>query len=292
MGRVTGHMARLILLTTLTMIAFAANSILNRAALADDFAGPASFAAIRTISGAICLFALVALRSGMPKLIAPKRWLATGALSLYMLGFSFAYIALDAGTGALILFGGTQITMFAGALLAGERPAPARWLGAVLAFAGLVWLLWPGASGAPQVWPAVLMALAGLGWGMYSIIGRAVADPLQETAANFICAAPITLVLFLVLMDDITARGFLLAVISGAFTSALGYALWYAILPKIETSVAALAQLTVPVIAAFAGALLLAEPPTARLIIASVIVLGGVALGVLAGQRKIGSSGS
>ena len=285
-------MGRLFLLTTLTMIAFAANSVLNRAALAEDEAGPASFAAIRTLSGALCLFVLVYFRQGMPQILAPKRWIGTGALTLYMLGFSFAYIALDAGTGALILFGGTQITMFAGALIAGERPSGTRWTGAILAFGGLVWLLWPGATGAPDAGPALLMTFAAFGWGIYSLVGRAVADPLQETAANFICAAPITLLLLAFMLDAITTHGVILAVVSGALTSGLGYALWYAILPKIETTVAALSQLTVPIIAAFGGALLLAEPPTWRLIIASAIVLGGVALGVLGTQRKIGSKAS
>ena len=285
-------MARLFLLTTLTMIAFAANSVLNRAALAEGEAGPASFAAIRTLSGAVCLFALVCFRQGIPQIIAPKRWIGTGALTLYMLGFSFAYIALDAGTGALILFGGTQITMFAGALITGERPTLARWIGAVLAFGGLVWLLWPGATGAPDAGFAALMAFAAFGWGVYSLVGRSAADPLQETAANFICAAPITLLVLAIMLDGITSRGMILAVVSGALTSGLGYALWYAILPRIETSVAALSQLTVPVIAAFGGALVLAEAPTTRLILASAIVLGGVALGVLGGQRKIGSKAS
>lgn len=285
-------MARLFLLTTLTMIAFAANSILNRAALAGGEAGPAAFAALRTISGAICLFVLVTARTGMPKIFGPKRWIGTASLALYMLGFSFAYIALDAGTGALILFGGTQITMFAGALITGERPSILRWSGAALAFCGLVWLLWPGALGAPDVSPALMMTAAALGWGIYSLAGRGTRDPLQETAANFICAAPITFVLFVVLLDDITGRGLMLAVLSGAVTSGLGYALWYAILPKLETSVAAISQLTVPIIAALGGALVLNEPPTSRLILASIIVLGGVALGVLGGQRKMGSSGS
>ena len=285
-------MARLFLLTTLTMIAFAANSILNRAALAEAAAGPAAFAAIRTLSGALCLFALVSFRQGMPKIISSERWLGAGALSLYLLGFSFAYIALDAGTGALILFGGTQITMFAGALIVGEKPTISRWLGAFIAFVGLLWLLWPGATGAPDIFPGLLMASAALGWGIYSLVGRGVADPLQETAANFICATPITLAVFVLMLDGITPQGLILAIVSGALTSGLGYALWYAILPKFEASVAALAQLTVPIIAAFGGALLLAEPPTARLIIATALVLGGVAFGILGGQRKIGSRAS
>ena len=285
-------MARLILLTTLTMIAFAANSILNRAALAGGEAGPATFAAIRTISGALFLFILFTLRQGIPSLGGPNRIVGTASLTLYMLGFSFAYVALDAGTGALILFGGTQITMFAGALLSGERPAVARWIGAILAFAGLVWLLWPGAEGAPTATPALMMAAAALGWGIYSLVGRVASDPLQETAANFVCAAPITLLVCVAVLDGITARGVVLAVMSGAITSGMGYALWYSILPKLETSVAALSQLTVPIIAAFGGALLLAEPPSSRLIVATVVVLGGVALGVFGAQRKIGSKAS
>ncbi|NNE86677.1 MAG: DMT family transporter [Silicimonas sp.] len=285
-------MARLFLLTTLTMVAFAANSILNRAALAGAEAGPAAFAAIRTLSGAICLAILVFARHGKPKVLDGGRWLGTMSLTLYMVGFSFAYVALEAGTGALILFGGTQVTMFAGALFTGDRPNMARWAGAVIAFCGLVWLLWPGAAGAPAAPPAILMAVAALGWGVYSLVGRSAADPLQETAANFICAAPIVLFLFAYFADGITGQGMVLAVASGAITSGLGYALWYSVLPKLETSVAALSQLTVPIIAAFGGAVLLAEPPTTRLLIATVIVLGGVALGVIGGHRKIGSSAS
>lgn len=285
-------MARLFLLTTLTMIAFAANSLLNRAALTDGAAGPASFAAVRTVSGAVCLFALVYFREGLPKILGSKRWIGTSSLALYMLGFSFAYIALDAGTGALILFGGTQITMFTGALIKGESPTLTRWLGAVMAFSGLVWLLWPGATGAPEFGPAMLMTAAALGWGLYSLAGRSAENPLQETAANFVCAAPITLVIFVLILDGLSTRGLVLAIISGAVTSGLGYALWYAILPKIDTSLAALSQLTVPIIAAFGGALLLAEPPSMRLIIATFVVLSGVALGVWGGQRKIGSKAS
>ena len=274
------------------MAAFAANSILNRAALAGGESGPAAFAAVRTLSGALCLAALVMARHGLPQILGRKRWISTSSLALYMLGFSFAYIALDAGTGALILFGGTQLTMFAGALITGERPPLARWIGATLAFAGLAWLLWPGAVAAPDFMPALLMSAAALGWGIYSLVGREVSNPLNETAAIFICAAPITLVFVALIPDGITGRGAILAVASGAITSGLGYALWYAILPKLETSIAALAQLTVPIIAAFGGAVVLAEPPSLRLIIASAIVLGGVAFGVLGGQRKISSSGS
>lgn len=285
-------MSRLFGLVALTMLAFAANSVLTRAALAGDASGPAAFAALRLVAGALCLAALARWRSGLPRLVAPGRWQGAGALLVYMLGFSFAYVALDAGAGALILFGGVQMTMFAGALLGGERPHRARWIGAGVAFAGLVWLLWPGAGGAPDPGAALLMALAAVGWGVYSLVGRRAADPLGETAANFIVAAPVACLLWAVLPDGLTLRGAVLAITSGAVTSGLGYALWYAVLPRLDASLAALAQLTVPVIALLGGALLLAEPPGLRLILASAVVLGGVAFGVLGSQRRIGSSGS
>lgn len=285
-------MTRLLALTALTMVAFAANSILNRWALVDGATGPAAFQALRVASGAICLAVLLSLRGGVPRLFTPGR--ATGALSLltYMVGFSFAYVALNAGVGALILFGGVQVTMFAGAVLGGERPALARWIGAGVAFGGLVWLLWPGAVGAPPFLPALLMTVAALGWGVYSLHGRGAADPLAETGANFLCAAPLALAVWVILPDVMSARGAVLAVISGAVTSGLGYALWYAVLPKLDRTVAALAQLTVPVIAAFGGVIVLGETATSRLILASAVVVGGVAFGVLAGQRTRSSRGS
>ena len=284
---------RLIFMICLTLIAFAANSVLNRMALSDGDTGPAAFAALRTFSGALFLAMLVTLRSGLPRLARRGRWIGTGSLTLYMLGFSYAYIALDAGVGALILFGGVQITMFAGALLGGERPAVARWIGSVIAFLGLVWLLSPTTDTAPDTTGAVLMTLAALGWGIYSLQGRKAGGPLSETAANFICAAPLVLMAWILLPDDISIRGAFLAVLSGAVTSGMGYALWYTILPRLTSSVAALLQLTVPVIALGGGFLFLAEVPTWRFVIASAVVLGGVAFGIIVGrQRKMGSSGS
>ena len=285
-------MSRLLPIAALTMVAFASNSILNRAALTDGETGPAAFAAIRTLSGALCLMALATLRQGVPRLIRPGRWIGTASLLVYMLGFSFAYVALDAGTGALILFGGVQVTMFAGALIGGERPHPARWIGAAVAFGGLLWLLWPAGATAPDIGAALMMAAAAVGWGVYSLAGRGSGDPLGETAANFLLAAPFALAVWMILPDGIGTRGALLAVASGAITSGLGYAMWYALLPRIDASVAALVQLTVPVIALAGGALLLAEVPSLRLVLASVVVLGGVAFGVLGSQRRIGSSGS
>lgn len=283
---------RIVGLTALTMVAFAANSLLNRAALSDGGMGAAAFAALRLTSGALCLAALVALRGGFPSLRGARRWLGTGALLAYGLGFSFAYVALDAGLGALILFGGVQITMFTGALLKGERPHAARWIGAAVAFLGLIWLLWPTGAVHPNPWASAAMALAALGWGLYTLAGADAEDPLGETAANFILAAPFALLIWLIWPDGADTRGVLLAVVSGAVTSGMGYALWYTLLPRIDASTAALAQLTVPVIALIGGTLLLAETPSARLILAGLVVLGGVAFGILGSQRRIGSRGS
>lgn len=274
---------RLFLLTALTMAAFAANSILNRAALAEGAIGPGAFAMLRLGSGAAMLVLLLTLRDRrLPRPGAPHLGAVAG-LAAYMLGFSYAYVALDAGLGALILFGGVQITMFLGALAAQEPLPPRRWAGAGLAFGGLVLLFWPAGVGAPPALAAALMAMAAVGWGIYSLIGRGVADPLQATGANFLYALPLALLLAVALPDarGASAIGVLLAVTSGAVTSALGYALWYSLLPRLGVSVAAVAQLSVPVLAMAAGVLLLGEAVTARALLAGALVLGGVALGVL-----------
>ncbi len=273
------------------MVAFAANSLLNRAALVDEGTGPAAFAALRLFSGALVLAVLAAQRRRFPTISGRHRIVGTGALTLYMLGFSFAYVALDAGVGALVLFGMVQITMFGGAVIAGERPPAMRWVGSGLAFLGLTWLVWPASAEAPALHAVLLMVGAGIGWGLYSLAGRRAQDPLGETAANFLCATPIALVVWLVLPDGLSLNGAMLAIVSGAVTSGLGYALWYNVLPRLDASVAALAQLTVPVLAVVAGVIVLSEPVTLRIISASVIILGGVALGIV-GQRRIGSSGS
>ncbi len=287
-----GKVAQIFLLTALTMVAFAANSLLNRAALLDGETGPAAFAALRMVSGAVCLCALVWLRPA--RTAEPSngiRLIGAGSLALYMLGFSFAYVALDAGVGALILFGVVQVTMFAGGLAGGERPAPGRWIGTMMALGGLAWLAWPNETEALPLGAALLMTAAAIGWGVYSLVGRKAADPLRETAMNFLVASPVALLVWLVLPDGVTFSGAFLAVISGAVTSGLGYALWYSVLPKLDASVAALSQLTVPVIAVVGGLAFLAEVPTMRIVLASAVILGGVALGILS-QRKSGSSGS
>ena len=274
------------------MVAFASNSILNRWGLLDGETGPAAFQALRVVAGAVCLGVLLYARGNMPKLLTRRRVVGTGALMAYMLGFSFAYVALDAGVGALILFGGVQVTMFAGALLKGERPPVLRWVGAAVAFGGLIWLLWPGAVGAPPLAAALMMDVAAVAWGVYSLAGRGATDPMAETGANFICSIPFAVLAWLIVQDGMSAGGAVLAIICGAVTSGLGYALWYTVLPKLDAAVAALTQLTVPVIAVVGGVLVLGEVASGRLILASAVVLGGVALGVLGGQRRMGSKGS
>ncbi|MEI4486039.1 DMT family transporter [Frigidibacter sp. MR17.14] len=278
---------RLILMVGLAMLAFAANSLLNRLALAGGGIGPSSFAAVRLAAGAATLVALAALRPrGFRPGLGPRRAVGVASLALYMLGFSFAYLTLDAGAGALVLFGAVQLTMFAGALALGEQVPARRALGAGLAFAGLCLLAWPSGAARLAGSGVALMAAAGLGWGIYSLAGRGAADPLGDTAANFLLALPLGL-MALVLRPDVVAPGAAgvgLAALSGAVTSGLGYALWYACLPRLAASRAAVAQLTVPVIAALGGALLLAETPGPRFWAAAALVIGGVTLS-LAGRR-------
>ncbi len=276
----------LFLLTTVTMIAFAANSVLTRLALAGGSIDAASFGAIRLVAGAAMLAGLCLVLRGRIKLRGPGRIAGVLALLVYIYGFSAAYNALDAGIGALILFGVVQITMFVGGLWAREVMPARRWIGAIVAFGGLVWLLWPGAG--PVISPVhgLLMALAGVGWGIYSLAGRLNRDALQATAANFILAAPVGVMVALIWPAgaggaQIGREGILLAIASGALTSGVGYAMWYSILPRIGASVAAVAQLTVPVIAMAGGMIFLAEALDLQFVLATVLVLGGVAISVL-----------
>lgn len=273
---------RLLLLTALTMVAFAANSVLNRLALADGLIGPVEFGAVRLMSGAAMLAALVLLRRQPLQLWRPERLAGVLSLTVYVFGFSLAYVTLDAGAGALILFGGVQVTMFAGALSAGERVPGTRWAGAALALSGLGWLLWPGGEVPANLIWAGMMTAAAIGWGVYSLTGRAARDPLGATAANFILAAPVGVALVLVLPVPSGAvlhpAGLAYAVVSGALTSGLGYALWYSVLPDLGASRAAVAQLTVPVIALLGGVVFLNEALSLRFAVASALVLGGVAI--------------
>lgn len=279
---------RLLLLTALVMALFAANSLLNRLALMDGAIGAGEFAVIRLVAGAVTLLAIVAARdrsvTAAWRMVHP---LAVAGLALYMLGFSFAYLTLDAGLGALILFGVVQLVMFAGGAAMRQAAGARRIAGAGIAFAGLVWLLSP-AGVAPHMAGAALMAAAGLGWGVYSLMGARVRDPLAATAGNFAFAVPPVLLALMVAPGaaPLTGWGVALAIVSGAVTSGLGYALWYAVLPSLAAATAGVLQLTVPVIAMAGGVLLLGEDLEWRAVLAAGVVLGGVALSVTGGRRR------
>jgi drug/metabolite transporter (DMT)-like permease len=265
---------RLFVLTALVMVAFAANSVLNRMAVGAGEIGAVEFAVVRLAAGALVLVALVALRG--------RGWRGASVggvvgLLVYLFGFSLAYGHLGAGTGALVLFGVVQVTMFGGALLAGEAVPGRRWAGAGLALVGLAVLVAPAGGG----WVGfAAMAAAGVGWGVYSLAGRGARDALAATAGNFgLALGPGVLVAVVVGVDvgAATGYGLGLAVLSGAVTSGLGYALWYAVLPALGAGRAAVAQLTVPLIAAAGGAVLMGEAVGGRLAVACLLVLGGVA---------------
>lgn len=265
--------------TALAMTAFAANSVLNRWALAGGHIGAVEFALVRLAAGTAALVLLVLWRQGFVFPGWTGRAGGVAGLTIYLFGFTLAYEALDAGTGALILFGAVQLSMFAGALLLGETIPGRRYAGAALAFFGLVVLLWPGELRLSPL-HAGLMIAAGIGWGLYSLKGRGLGDPLASTAANFALALPLALAFGWALDDDLTmgdATGVTLAIVSGAITSGLGYALWYSILPALGASRAGVAQLTVPLIAAAGGLVLIGETVTWRFAAAAAIILGGVA---------------
>ncbi|MEJ1129925.1 DMT family transporter [Variovorax sp. CCNWLW225] len=267
-----------IALTAVAMLAFAANSLLCRLALQRQGIDPASFGSIRLVSGAITLLLVVQLRSRPPS-AAQADWLAAAMLFAYVAFFSFAYLSLSAGTGALILFGAVQLTMLGAGLGSGERFGPIAWLGFLLAAGGLVYLVLPGVA-APPLLGAVMMAVAGVAWGVYSLRGRGVADPLAATSRNFLRAVPLALALSVIFVAraHADATGIALAVASGALTSGLGYVVWYAALARLSAMQAATVQLSVPLLAAFGGVLLLSEAITPRLAAASVAILGGIAI--------------
>ncbi|MDP3843639.1 MAG: DMT family transporter [Oxalobacteraceae bacterium] len=282
---------RLFLLTLFAMLSFAGNSVLCRLAFRQTSIDPASFTAIRLLSGALMLALLVHFRPGGATAAANGyrgsggiggNWPSACALFAYAGGFSFAYISLTTGTGALLLFGAVQATMILAGWWSGERLNLRQASGLLLALTGLVAVMLPGLS-APPPGAALLMLSAGIAWGIYSLRGRGVVDPVGATAGNFFRAAPLSVLLGAALLaqQQLDGLGILYAVLSGAIASGLGYALWYAALLGLTATRAAAVQLSVPVIAALAGLLFLQEPITLLLMLASAAILGGIAMVVI-----------
>jgi drug/metabolite transporter (DMT)-like permease len=265
------------------MAAFAANSILCRLALADQEIDPASFTLTRLASGALVLVTIAAL-SGRRIVPAKGGWMPAAMLFLYALMFSFAYLRLDVGTGALILFATVQATMILRGVAGGERPGPACWIGLAGAGGGLVILVSPGIS-APSIPGATMMGTAGIAWGIYSLKGRHSPDPLGSTAGSFVRAVPMALAAYVVFQRGahLSTPGLVLALASGAIASGLGYVIWYSALRGLSAVRAASVQLTVPVLAAAGGVLLLGEALSIRIVLAAALILGGVSL-TLAGR--------
>jgi drug/metabolite transporter (DMT)-like permease len=279
--------AKTVLLTLVAMLSFAANSVLCRLALGQQLIDAASFTAVRMISGALVLGLLVLPRWRVGHR-AKVDWRSVVMLFVYMAFFSFAYLSLSAGTGALILFGAVQLTMFVVALRAGEHFPLWSWTGLTLAILGLVYLVSPGVT-APDPGGALLMTVAGIAWGGYSLLGKGADDPLDATANNFIYTVPAVIIVSLLFITKFhtSPSGIALAAASGAIASGLGYVIWYAALRGLTATRAATVQLSVPAIAAYGGVILLAEPITPRLLLASAATLGGVAIVLTQRMRQV-----
>jgi drug/metabolite transporter (DMT)-like permease len=268
-------------LTVLALIAFAANSVLCRLALAEPIIDPASYTAVRLITGAVTLWIVAAFRRGGSLGKSGGNWISAALLFLYAATFSFAYVSLSAGTGALILFAAVQITMIAVGLYTGERPDILEWLGLFIAISGLIYLVSPGIT-APSLLGSVLMASAGIAWGIYSLRGRGATDPVGVTTDNFLRTVPFAVALILLWLSTltITPMGFLWAAVSGSITSGLGYVLWYAALPRLTATRAATVQLAPAPLAALGGVIVLSEAISLRLVVSTVVILGGVGLAI------------
>ena len=286
---------RLTVLVSLAMLAFAGNSLLCRMALKHTAIDAASFTAVRLVSGACMLWLVVQLTrggasSGLKGRPVAGNWLSAGALFVYAAGFSFAYVSMSAATGALLLFCSVQATMIGYGVWRGERLRKLQWTGIALALAGLVTLMLPGLA-APSPLAALSMMSAGAAWGVYSLRGKSAPNPgmnnpTEVTAGNFLRTVPMALALALLMAARLTTdfAGVGYAVLSGALASGLGYAIWYQALPALKATQAATLQLSVPVIAALGGVLLIGESLTGPLVLASIAILGGSALVIV--QKK------
>jgi drug/metabolite transporter (DMT)-like permease len=258
------------------------NSVLCRLALGQASIDAASFSTIRLGSGAAMLLLITLLSKSRNSLTSRGNWASSILLFLYAVSFAFAYISLSAGTGALILFGSVQVTMIAAALRSGERPGLFEWVGLFFALSGLTYLVFPGLT-SPSPTSSALMAVAGISWGFYSLRGRGAKDPLIDTANNFARALPLVVMVSLVMFSSthVTTKGALLAVLSGALASGVGYVVWYTALKGLTATRAATVQLAVPVLAALGGTILLSENISLRLLVSAIMILGGVGLALL-----------
>ncbi len=283
---------RTFIFTSFALIAFASNSVLNRLALGGNTIDAGSYIAIRLVSGALTLWLINGIFKRDFSLIRTAfigvsfhRFLPAFYLFAYGVAFSFAYRSLSSGMGAFILFGTVQTTMLSTAILRGERPHISEWLGLVVAIGGLVYLVLPGLS-APDPVSALLMIIAGVAWAFYTLKGRGVKDPLETTALNFILSIPMIIALIVLIFRQMhfSTEGVAYAIVSGALTSGVGYAIWYAALKGLKTTQAALLQLLVPIIAAVGGIIFLSENISSRLIVAGLLIILGVVLALL-GKR-------
>ena len=275
------------MLFLVALLAFAGNSIIARYALLDNSIDPASFIWLRIVSGALALWLLVAIvdRSLSAKALQTRKgnWWGALTLSIYAIAFSFAYVVLETGFGALVLFAAVQLSMFGINLVQGASVRVREWLGSAIAFAGLAYLVAPSLQ-LPESWlSVVLMIIAGTAWGFYSIHGRGSATPLIDTTYNFNRAIVVVTVALMWFLPDlhVTSKGVGLALLSGAVTSGLGYAVWYLVLPRLHVSTAAIGQLSVPLIATVGGIIVADETITSRLLIAALLIIGGILINVL-----------
>jgi drug/metabolite transporter (DMT)-like permease len=278
------------LLTILALIAFAANSVLCRLALGNEAIDASSFTVIRLLSGAIALFIILIItgsfngsNKGSVKGTSSKgSWSASFALFLYAITFSYAYLSVDTGTGALLLFGSVQITMIMLSVISGTRLHIIEWSGVMVAFTGFIYLVLPNIT-TPSFNGFILMTVSGISWGIYTLKGRSSENPLMDTTYNFIRTIPLVVLLAVFTLQNIkiSPEGMILALISGAITSGLGYTIWYIALRGLSSTQAAVIQLSVPVVAAIGGVLFVSETITMRLIISAVVVLTGILMVVL-----------
>jgi drug/metabolite transporter (DMT)-like permease len=276
---------KIVAYTAIALVAFAFNSILCRMALRTGEADAAGFTLVRLVSGALSLIAISYFVGKGKSLRERGNLFSAFFLFAYAICFSFAYVGLTAAAGALILFSSVQFTMIAVALFRGERPGALEWLGLVIALGGLVYLVFPGLS-SPPLFASLLMAVAGIAWGFYTLRGKGSADPLADTAGNFIQSVPMVVIATIPFVSrlNLSTRGVILAILSGAIASGVGYTAWYAVLKHHTSTRAAVLQLAVPMIAAFGGVMLLSEGMTNRLLIAAALILGGIGMTIF-GRR-------